>query len=67
MKQLIIKDKNGNNYVVDDPNQFRKHLFEFHTYKGKADLSLHEEKGHYFIVTTKLFDEVNKFIEKNKK
>ena len=67
MNQLIVKDNNGNKYVVVDPNRFRQHLFDFHTYNGKADLSLHEENGHYFTVTTKLLDEVNKFIKKNKK
>ena len=67
MKQLIVKDNNRNEYVVDDPNRFRQHLFDFHTHDGKADLSLHEENGHYFTVTIKLIDEVNEFIKKNNK
>lgn len=67
MNQLIVKDNNGNNYVVDDPNRFRQHLYDFHTSNNKANLSLHEEKGHYFTVTSKLLDEVNEFIKKNKK
>ena len=67
MNQLIIQDNNGNNYIVDKPKQFKKHLIDFHTLKGKANLSLHEENGHYFTVTTKLLDEVNNFIKKSKK
>ena len=67
MNILIVRDNNGNKYVVDNPKLFRKHLFEFHTYNDKADLSLHEENGHYFTATSKLLNEVNEFIKKNKK
>ena len=64
MNQLIVIDNKGNSYVVNDPDRFRKHLLDFHTSKGMADLSLHEENGHYFTVTAKLLEEVNTFIEK---
>ena len=67
MNQLIVKDNNGNKYVVDEPNRFRQHLLDFHTSNGKADLSLHEENGHCFTVTIQLIDVVNQFIKKNKK
>ena len=67
MNKLIVKDDKGNNYVVNDPNRFRQHLLDFHTFKGKADLSLHEENDHYFTVTSKLLEEVHSFIEKNNK
>ena len=67
MKQLIIKDNKGKSYFVNDPYRFIQHLFDFHTLNGEADLSLHEENGHYFTVTKKLIDEVNNFISKNKK
>ena len=60
-------DNNGNNYIVDEPIKFKKHLIQFHTSEGIANFSLHEENGHYFTVTTKLLDEVNEFIKKNKK
>ena len=67
MKQLIIKDNEGSSYVIDDPYRFIKHLFDFHTSNGEANLSLHEENGHYFTITKKLINEVNNFISKNKK
>ena len=62
MNQLIIIDNKGNNYIVYNPKQFRKHLIDFHTSNGKANYSLHEDSGHYFTVTPKLLEEVNKFI-----
>ena len=67
MKQLIIKDNKGKSYFVDDPCRFIQHLFDFHTLNREADLSIHEENGHYFTVTKKLIDEVNYFISNNKK
>ena len=67
MNRLIIKDNKSNKYVVNDPNKFRKHLLNFHTSKGKANLSLHEENGHYFTATTNLLEEVNNFFKRNNK
>ena len=67
MNQLIVKDNNGNKYVVNEPNRFRQHLLDFHTLNGKAGLSLHEENGHCFTVTIQLIDVVNQLIKKNKK
>ena len=67
MNQFIIKDNNDNECVVDDPDRFKQHLFDFHTYNGKANFSLHKENGHYFTVTIKLLNEVNEFIKKSKK
>ena len=62
MKQLIILDNNGNNYIVGEPIKFKKYLINFHTSNGKANFSLHEENGHYFTVTPELLEEVTKFI-----
>ena len=67
MKKLIVKDNNGKDYIVNDPDRFRKHLYNFHTYNDNADLSVHEESGHYFTVTNKLLDEVNEFTRRIKK
>ena len=67
MKQLNIKDNKGSSYVINDPDRFIKHLFEFYTLNGEADLSLHVENSHYFTITKKLINEVNNFISKNKK
>ncbi len=67
MNKLTVKDNNGKDYTIDDPSRFKKHLLDFHTSNDKANLSLHEENGYYFTVTTKLLNEVITFIEKNKK
>ena len=63
---MIIKDNNENKYFIEDINKFKHHLYCFHTFNGKANFSVHEENGYYFTVTTKLLDEVNKFIKNNK-
>ena len=67
MNQLIVKDNTGKNYIVNDPNRFKQHLLNFHTSNGNANLSLHEENGYYFTITTKLLNEVINFIKNNKK
>ena len=67
MNQLILQDNKNKNYLVEDPHRFNKHLIMFHTKNGKADFSLHEEKDHYFTVTPRLLEQVNSFIELNKK
>ena len=67
MNKLTVKDNNGKDYTIDDPKRFKQHLLDFHTSNDKANLSLHEENGYYFTVTTKLLNEVITFIKKNKK
>jgi len=67
MNKLTVKDNNGKDYTIDDPIRFKQHLLDFHTLNDKANLSLHEENGYYFTVTTKLLNEVITFIKKNKK
>ena len=66
MEKLVLKDNNGRNYVVDKPIRFQKHLLEFHVDKGKADNSIHEEKGFYFTVTSEMLEKVTSFINKTK-
>ena len=46
MVQLILKDRNGVDYEVKDPQRFSNHIFYVH---GEGS-SLHEEEGHYFLV-----------------
>lgn len=62
MSKLIIKDNNDNDYVVDDVDQFKKHLLNYHCTNGKANNSIHEENGHYFTVTEKLLQQVKNFL-----
>ena len=54
MKQLIILDNKGNNYKVDNPKQFRKHLIDFHTSNGKAKYLILENKMLIFLVGRQL-------------
>ena len=67
MQELIIKDNTENEYIVQNPVQFYMHLLKFHADNGFANLSLHEENGHYFTVTHKLLEDVKLFIQVNKK
>jgi len=53
-----IKDIDGRDYIVKDLNRFIDHLNDFHTVNGKADGSLHEENGYYFIVTQDFLDNI---------
>tara|TARA_B100001964_G_C13950859_1_gene473232 strand:+ start:408 stop:707 length:300 start_codon:yes stop_codon:yes gene_type:complete len=66
MKQLTITNNKEKAIFVDDPYRFIQHLFDFHILNGEADLSLHEENSHYFMVTKNLIEEANNFISKNK-
>ena len=46
MNQLILRDRNGVDYEVKDPQRFFNHIFNAY---GEG-LSIHKEKGHYFLV-----------------
>ena len=58
MGKLVLKDNQGNDYIVDDVEQLKQHLLQYHNNKGKADQSLHEENGHYFKVTDEFFNKI---------
>ena len=64
MEKLILEDKSGRNYEVNNPESFQKHLLEFHVYNGEADNSIHEEKGCYFTVTSEMLEKVTSFVNK---
>ena len=46
VKKSIIKDNNGNDYIIKDIATFYEHILEYHS----SGTSLHEENGHYFTV-----------------
>ena len=46
MNKLILRDRNGVDYEVKDPQRFSNHIFNVH---GEGS-SIHEEEGHYFLV-----------------
>ena len=58
MGRLVLKDNQGEDYVVDDVEQLKQHLLQYHSNDGKADQSLHEVNGHYFKVTDEFFRKV---------
>ena len=58
MGKLVLKDNQGNDHIVEDVETMREHLLEYHCSDGRADQSLHEENGHYFVVTDEFFEKV---------
>ena len=58
IKEFIIKDDNGNNYTVNDLENFRKHIIKYHSVNGRGDNNLHIEDGRNFTVSQKFFDKI---------
>ena len=61
MKKLILRDRNGVNYEVKDPQRFSNHIFTVH---GEGS-SIHEEEGHYFVVDYDLREKIRNFLSQN--
>ena len=66
MKKVFIKDDSGDNYLVNNIDEFKKHIFKYHSYNNQGDNSIHEENGRYFTVTKKFYKMAFKMIIKNK-
>ena len=60
MKKIIIEDNYGRSFEINDIDNFKNHLINFHSYNGKADNSLHEENGYYFTVNEDFYNMVMK-------
>ena len=58
-----IKDDDGLYYEIKDIKKFAKHIFKFHS-KG---ISLHQEKGHNFMVDDAFREKVINFLKNEKK
>ena len=58
MKKIIIQDDYGKNYVIEDLIEFKNHIKNFHSINGEGDNSLHEEKGRFFTVTKKFYNQI---------
>ena len=39
---MILKDNQGNDYKVQDLEEFKNHILNYHTRNGEADYSIHE-------------------------
>ena len=55
---MILKDNQGNDYKVQDLEEFKNHILNYHTRNGVADYSIHEENGSYFTVTPSLLKKI---------
>ncbi len=56
-KTITVKNSNGKNYVVTNPQAFLKHLEEAH---GSGNSSTHIENGNSFYVTQWFYDNVKR-------
>ena len=61
MKKLILRDRNGEDYEVKDPQRFSDHIFRVH---GSGS-SIHEEEGHYFVVNDEFREKIRSFLPQN--
>lgn len=58
MKKIYIKDDNGDDFLIENIDEFKKHIIQFHSYNNQGDNSIHEEKGKYFTVTKEFFKHI---------
>ena len=61
MNQLILRDRNGVDYEVKDPQRFSSNVFKA---QGECT-SFHEEEGHYFVSDDGLGEKIRNFLSKN--
>ena len=61
MNKLILRDTNGVDYEVKDPQRFSDHIFRVH---GSGS-SIHEEEGHYFVVNDEFREKIRSFLPQN--
>ena len=57
-KEFTIQDDNGNDYTINDLNEFRNHIIKYHSINGRGDNSLHIEDGRNFTVSQKFFNKI---------
>ncbi len=55
MKEAIIKDDHGRNYLVKDINKFKDHITKYHSFNNRGDGSLHIEDGRYFTISKEFY------------
>ena len=58
MKKIYIKDDNGDDFLIENIDVFKKHIIQFHSFNKEGDNSIHEENGRYFTVTKKFFKHI---------
>ena len=55
MKKIYIKDDNGDDFLIENVKEFKKHIMKYHTHNNQGDNSIHEEKGRFFTVTREFY------------
>ena len=55
MKKIYIKDDNGDDFLIENVEEFKKHIIKYHSHNNKGDNSIHEEKGRFFTVTKEFY------------
>jgi len=60
MNKIIIVDNYGRSFEINNLDNFKNHLINFHSYNGKADNSLHEENGYYFTINEDFYNMIMK-------
>ena len=60
MNKIIIQDNYGRSFEINNLENFKNHLINFHSYNGKADNSLHEENGYYFTINEDFYNMIMK-------
>ena len=63
MKNLILRDRNGLDYEVKDPQRFLNHIFNVH---GEGS-SIHEVEGYYFVVDDDFREKIRNFLSQNQR
>ena len=56
MKKIYIKDDNGDDFLIENIEEFKKHIIQFHSHNNQGDNSIHEESGRYITITKKLYN-----------
>ena len=56
MKKIYIKDDNGDDFLIENIEEFKKHIIQYHSHRNQGDNSIHEENGRYITVTKKLYN-----------
>ena len=57
-----IKDRNGQDYEIQDIERFSKHISKNHS----SGVSIHEENGYYFTVDDTFRKKILEFVETEK-
>ena len=61
MKKKFIKDDNGDDYLIENIDEFKIHIFKYHSCNNQGDNSIHEEKGRFFTVSKEFYRPVENY------